>query len=101
MEKNFLENVWKYENDKLYKKHKQIKGKWICLNELKPHKTGYICVSVKVGGKRKMYYLHRLVYLYHNPEWDIEDFSRNNSIDHKNQDKQDNRVQDECRYKPL
>lgn len=79
---------WRYEDDKLFKMDKRSK-KWSCCNELKPQPDGYVAVGV--GGR--MMYLHRLVYYFHHPEWYIADTSRDNSIDHVNQDKSDNRIE--------
>ena len=45
-----------------------------------------------VDGKLKLYYLNRLVYFFHNPEWDIHDSSRDNLIDHRNGDTLDNKI---------
>ena len=40
----------------------------------------------------KLYYLHRVCYYAHNPEWNIYDFSDSNMIDHKDKDKQNNHI---------
>tara|TARA_R110002020_G_scaffold77282_2_gene195139 strand:+ start:198 stop:551 length:354 start_codon:yes stop_codon:yes gene_type:complete len=32
--------------------------------------------------KQKDYRVHRIIYKLHNPEWDIDDYSNNNLIDH-------------------
>jgi hypothetical protein len=88
VEKEMFGYRWRYEADKLYKLSKKPK-QWRCCNELKPHPTGYI--HLWVNGKRML--LHRLVYLFHNPEWDIADTSCDNSIDHVNGVKNDNRIE--------
>ena len=80
--------LFKYEDDKLYKKWKNG-NKWTCCNDLKSHPTGY--VRVEMDGKGVM--LHRLVYLFHNPEWNISDICRDNSIDHINEKPLDNRIE--------
>jgi len=77
MIKTLLGNEFKYEDDKIYKKYKRGK-KWTCCNDLKPNKNGYI----RVGVNNRLYYLHRLVYLFHNPDWDLYDISKDNEIDH-------------------
>jgi hypothetical protein len=89
MEKEMLGNMFKYEDGKLYKKHKQSETKWKCLNDNKPVNNGYNLCKVN----KKLYLLHRLVYLFYNPEWDIHDTSLDNSIDHMNGDKLDNRIE--------
>ena len=88
MEKEMLENTFKYEDGKLYKKHKQTK-KWSCLNDNKPNNNGYN--NCQVNGKN--YLLHRLVYLFHNPDWNIHNITLDNSIDHMNCNKLDNRIE--------
>jgi hypothetical protein len=50
---------------------------------------GYI--QMKVNGK--MMLLHRLVYHFHYPDWDIRDNCQDNSIDHINGNKLDNRIE--------
>ena len=89
MEKEMMGHTFKYENDCLYRKHKRYIGKWICYNHNKPTSHGYIAVCISP----KHYYLHRLIYKFHNDEWDITDNCSDNSIDHINQDKQDNRIE--------
>jgi hypothetical protein len=49
---------------------------------------GYL--RFKIGNKK--YYLHRVVYKMYHPEWDIEDISKDNQIDHKNHNREDNRI---------
>ena len=88
MIKSILNNEFKYENDKLYKIHKQTK-KWICYNDLKPLKIGYFTVGIN----KRHYYLHRLVYLFHNPDWNIHDISPDNEIDHDDKDKSNNKIE--------
>jgi len=83
-----LGNLFRYENDKLYKKRK-IGSQWICYNDVKPGSNGYI--RPWINGKSML--IHRLVYLFHNPEWNISDNCRDNSIDHINGNKLDNRIE--------
>lgn len=90
MEREMLGNMFRYENGKLYKKHKQHK-KWCCYNDNKPDIKGYILVSL--NGRK--YRLHRLVYLFHNPDWDIHDISNTNEIDHLN------RIRHDCKIENL
>lgn len=87
MEREMLGHMFRYEDGMLFKKHKQC-NKWICYNDNKPNSNGYIAVMVN----NKLYMLHRLVYKFHNDEWDIE-FSHNNSIDHINGNPSDNRIE--------
>ena len=91
-ERKMLDNIWKYENNKLWKFGKQTK-KWINLDDVKPNGSGYVQICLRVNGNSKLYLLHRLVYFFHNPEWNIHDTCRNNSIDHRNGDKLDNKIE--------
>ena len=88
MSKIILNNEFKYEDDKLYKKHKQSK-KWRCCNDKKPKSDGYI--QIGVNGRR--YQLHRLIYLFHNPDWDIHDISPDNEIDHDDINTSNNKIE--------
>ena len=87
MIKNILGAEFKYEEDKFYKYKIRYK-KWRCLNDNKPS-GGYIRIEVN----KKFYPLHRLIYKYHNEEWDITDTSKNNYIDHININSLDNRIE--------
>ena len=86
MVKNINGVEFKYEDNKMYRFHKQFK-KWLCCNDLKTSK-GYISVNIN----KKMYPLHRLIYKYHNEDWDIT-YSNNNVIDHININPLDNRIE--------
>ena len=90
MEKEMLGNMFKYEDGKLYKKYKSSKNIWRCLTDNKPKEDGYIRCHIN---NKKHYYLQRLVYLFHNPDWNIHDNSSNNLIDHMNENKLDNRIE--------
>ena len=46
--------------------------------------------NIKVGGKH--YKTHRVCYYAHNPEWNIYDSSRDNSIDHIDRNKKNNHI---------
>jgi len=92
MMKQMLGNDFKYEDDLFYKRNYKFTKtiEWCCLNYNKPNKeTGYI--QVKVNGK--MMGLNRLVYFFHYPDWDIYDVSKENEIDHENQNKLDNSIE--------
>jgi len=88
MIKTLLGYEFKYEDDKLYRKNKQTK-KWSCCNDLKPEKNGYIRVCVN----SRNYSLHRLVYLFHNEDWDIHNVSADNEIDHIDINKKNNKIE--------
>ena len=86
MIKNILGVDFKYEEDKMYRLDKQTK-KWTCCSDNKPN-TGYIPIRIN----KKQYKLHRLIYKYHNEEWDIT-YSHDNQIDHININPLDNRIE--------
>ena len=86
MIKNILGCDFKYEDDKMYRK---LKTKWNCCNDIKTTNNGYIRITID----KKMYYLHRLIYKYHNEDWDLTDSSSKNQIDHININKLDNRIE--------
>jgi hypothetical protein len=88
MEREMLGNLFRYEDGVLYKKNKKTK-QWRCCNDAKPHLTGYIQVRVN----EKILKLHRLVYHFHHPDWNILDTCLDNSIDHVNGNKLDNRIE--------
>lgn len=52
------------------------------------NRGGYLLIWI--GDKR--YYVHRVIYKIYNPEWDIEDGSKDNKIDHENHNRMDNRI---------
>ena len=53
---------------------------------------GYLQCSLTLNKVKHGLLQHRLVWFAHNQDWDIWDTSRDNSIDHKNKDKKDNRL---------
>lgn len=87
MIKNILGSDFKYEDDKMYRLHKQT-NKWSCCNDNKPDPR-YIRISIN----KKFYQLHRLIYKYFNEDWDITDTSYNNLIDHININPLDNKIE--------
>lgn len=51
--------------------------------------NGYVTIKINY----KKYLGHRVVYLYHNPNFDIHENQRENQIDHINGDRADNRIE--------
>ena len=49
---------------------------------------GYL--QIYIGDKK--YYVHRVIYKLYHPEWDIDNNSRENRIDHENRNRIDNRI---------
>ena len=85
MIKNILGTDFKYEDHKMYRK---LKTKWNCCNDITPNSRGYI----RIGINNKLYQLHRIIYKYHNEDWDLT-YSHNNQIDHININPLDNRIE--------
>jgi len=56
-------------------------------------KDGYNQISVTLEGVSKNIKHHRIIYYAHNQDWNIFDTSTDNSIDHINRDKTDNRIE--------
>ena len=85
MELIFREVKLKYENEKLYRQLKT--GKWkTYTNKLSPY--GY---KQQISINKKHFLQHRIIYLIHNPKWDIYD--KKQMINHKNKNRLDNRIQ--------
>jgi len=53
---------------------------------------GYLRCNLTLNKVRHRLFQHRLVWYAHNQDWNIWDSSPDNSIDHKNKDKKDNRI---------
>ena len=86
----------KYEDEIIYlrKNHngKETKKEiWVAIS-FRPVK-GYLSGVIKITGRRHYILKHRLIYKFHHPDWDIEDSSTNNSIDHINGNPLDNRIE--------
>lgn len=88
MIKNILDCDFKYEEDKMYRYSTYYK-KWSCCSDLTPKPNGYIQIMIN----KKNYQLHRIIFKYFNEDWDINDTSKNNQIDHKNINPLDNRIE--------
>ena len=72
----------------MYKLNKHTK-KWTCLNDYKTTTYGYI--QVRINNTNRCY-LHRLIYKYHNENWDIT-YSKNNEIDHIDINPSNNKIE--------
>ena len=53
--------------------------------------THYGYLKIKIGNKG--YSHHRVIYKFYNPEWNIDDYSKDNSIDHISGHTDDNRIE--------
>ena len=66
--------------DKIYRFHK-TKYTWERLDTLKPSSCGYIRIGfTSKTGKRKTILMNRIIYKFHNPNWNIFDNSRKNVL---------------------
>lgn len=86
----------KYEDGKIwkFKKYKNsTQDKWIILEGCNSihKKTQYKIHLTRFNGKN--YITSRLIYKLHNPEWNINDNSSINTIDHININSLDNRIE--------
>tara|TARA_R110000803_G_scaffold199894_1_gene264064 strand:+ start:599 stop:1078 length:480 start_codon:yes stop_codon:yes gene_type:complete len=85
----------KYEEGKLWKwreiwgKHKLKVPHWVEMKGCVNKGTGYR--YVKINNKRYAY--HRVVYFIHNQEWNIHNSSMDNMIDHIDQDRLNNNIE--------
>lgn len=57
----------------------------------KPNKDGYLRIALN-GYSKKIYLVHRVIYKGHNPDWDITNTIRDNSIDHIDGNKSNNKT---------
>jgi len=67
---------------------KELKKPYWKLKTMKPNRYGYLRVAIN----NKMFQFHRIVYKSHNPNWNIYDSSRDNSIDHIDNNKLNNNI---------
>ena len=70
--------------------HKEERWKTLALRS---NTGGYLYIGFCENGKTKNILHHRLIYYIHNQDWDIWDISKDNKIDHKNRNKQDNSIE--------
>ena len=88
-------SLLKFEDNKIWrfgKRNRNSKEKWYVLKGTfhTNNKTGYKSHNTKIN--YKYYSTARLIYKLHNPNWDINDNSKNNTIDHISRDSLDNRI---------
>ena len=67
---------------------RRINGDW---RAMKQSSNSYGYKVIRIG--RKQSKVHRVVFYAHNPDWDFENSSNDNSIDHINGIKNDNRIE--------
>ena len=54
---------------------------------------GYYYIHLNNKTIHKNYMVHRIIYKFNNPEWDIHDSSSDNQIDHFDNDKSNNNIE--------
>tara|TARA_R110000822_G_C14996539_1_gene460281 strand:- start:60 stop:551 length:492 start_codon:yes stop_codon:yes gene_type:complete len=95
MERELYGRKFKYDEGKLWVwrerwgKRKLKNPYWYELKGKINNKTGYKSLHINY----RYFYYHRLVYLIHNPDWDIDDSSQANSIDHIDRNKLNNCIE--------
>jgi hypothetical protein len=85
---------FKYEDGEMYRWYEYArKGNLWKKIKYNCRSDGYIQIQFMVNGKPIRFKLHRIVYWLHNPKWDIFDSSQDNTIDHINGIRDDNRIE--------
>jgi len=85
---NGREIKYDIETETIWARDYQKKSKPWAIKKGCPNGNGYLAIWI---GNR-LYKVHRVIYKLYHPEWDIDDISRENRIDHKNRNKKDNRI---------
>jgi len=88
----FYDNDFRVCGEKMWKRDRR-NGIWKRNDNLKPNDKGYMSIELRDdNGNRKKFQSHRIVYKAFHPEWDIMDNCRDNSIDHIDQNKTNNHI---------
>tara|TARA_R110002153_G_C13023790_1_gene467835 strand:- start:48 stop:530 length:483 start_codon:yes stop_codon:yes gene_type:complete len=93
MEITLHDKKLKYENNKFYLlyPYKNRPAEWKEIAMSKQNK-GYYSLRLNFNTHRKSYLVHRMVYLFYHPDWNIDDSSMENLIDHIDRDKTNNDI---------
>jgi len=79
----------KYEDGEIWSYYKWgTSKKWFLLKGSIDKETGYKRVNIN----NKKYKYHRVIYKLYNPYWNINDYSKNNCIDHKDRNRLNNNI---------
>ena len=71
---------------------KPTKNPYWCKLKYTNHKD-YYRIDLVHKKYKKSYLVHRLIYKFNNPEWDIHDISNDNEIDHIDNNKSNNNIE--------
>ena len=86
----FYDTKFRMCEGKTWRFHNRYK-KWTRCDDNRQNSEGYIQLGLtNKEGKTRMFYLNRLVYKAYNQNWNIDDNTTNNVIDHKDGDKLNN-----------
>jgi len=83
-EEGKIERFWKA-NQKKPDRWKEIKGGKL--------KKGYLRINLCLTSGKRNIYVHRLVYLAYNQDWDICDSGKENVIDHRDGNRSNNKIE--------
>ena len=87
----YEDNEWYYWYYKQNNYHTHFKKPyWRKFKLSKTGREGYNYHKININ--KKPYYVHRLLYKLYHPEWDINDVSKNNQIDHIDRDRLNNNI---------
>ena len=77
--------------ERFWKANQTFPDRW---KELKGRSTGgeYLAISLSLTSGQRQVKVHRLVYLAYNPDFDIWDTSWDNIIDHRDGNRQNNKI---------
>jgi hypothetical protein len=85
---NDREIKYDIETETIWARQYRKKDKPWAIKSCSYRKDGYL--QINIGDKD--YLVHRVVYKLYHPKWNIDDISRENRIDHENNNRMDNRI---------
>jgi hypothetical protein len=85
---NNCEIKYDIETETIWARNNNYKDKRWVIKKGCPDGNGYL--QIWIGNR--YYKVHRVVYKLYHPEWNIEDRSKENRIDHENHNRADNRI---------
>lgn len=85
---NGREIKYDIETETIWIRDNRIKGHPWTIRKGSSNKDGYLVINIE----GKNYRVHRVIYKLYHPDWNIEDISKENKIDHENNNRMDNRI---------